>query len=582
MRQGTSSRTGKDSSKASKDSKPPESGGDLVTTFSVTARALSIPELLSLVFSFSGKPELASSARVCKSWKDTALDELWRDLDSIFPLLELVLDVDLLDSVSRNQNPSAHEAVSSALVNADWSRFHSHAKRVQSLAFDDSADYRGTEEMPGLESSVIGIICLHYTYGPILLPHLRKAKWSIERYALPILPFLSKDLAHLDLELYESSDTLLKEAFDAFRNRTLNLKTFRFYTYEGGPTSEAALGPWLETMKTLEKVMLPDYYLTAQVLTRIAALPELRVIDRVHVEYKLPLRYNDARMAGSLPSGSFPRLAEITLPETPAAAKRLLFDSHTYFSGLTRLDLNADKDIKADHVIAFTQDLAAHCPNITTIGLALSLRSAFRDQGVSVLPVEILESLYPCKHLTSLRIGYPLPLKFGPTDVENMGCAWSKMTQLSLCAEPDFSFSVSEDMGVTVDILPSFALHMPNLRTLGLYFNSQDQITFEGHLYYTCQFNQLDELHVGYSSIPKSQVRELGFYLASLCSRDVNVRYGNKVLLRNSPPPDEERHEAAWQAVKEMMSFAMQIKLAGEFGGCCRRDCAFHSQSIDA
>ncbi|KAG8914854.1 hypothetical protein FRC00_010340 [Tulasnella sp. 408] len=572
---------GEERSKAPKDSKPAESYGALGTTFSATARALSIPELLSMVFSFSGKPELAGSARVCKTWRDPALDELWRDLDSIFPLLELVLDLDLLRSVSRNRNPSAHEAVSSALVNADWYRFHSHAKRVQSLEFYDSAIYRGSEDIPALESSVIGIICLHYTYGPILLPHLRKAEWSLYRYALPVLPFLSNDLAHLDLELNDSSDALLKEAFDAFRSRRLNLKTFRLYTYDVGPTSEAALGSWLETMKTLEKVTLPDYYLTAQVLTRIATLPELRVIDRVNAGYSLQLQDDDPRMAGSLPSDSFPRLAEITLPATPAAARRLLFNSHTNFAGLTRLDLDAEKDIKADHVIAFTQDLATHCPKITTIGLALYLCSAFRDQGVSVLPVEILESLYPCHHLTSLRIRYPLPLKFGPNDVEKMGRAWPQMTHLSLCPAPNFT--VSEDMGVTVAILPSFALHMPNLQMLGLYFNSQDHITFEGRLYHTYQFKQLDDLYVGLSSKPKSQVRDLGFFLASLCSRDVNIRYGERALSTSSSlVAHEKRRVAAWKEVKEMMSFAMRIKLAGEVGGCCRRECAFHTQSIDA
>lgn len=453
---------------------------------------------------------------------------------------------------------------------------------MQALVFDDSVTYRGSGDIPPLESSVIGIICLHYTYGPILLPGLRKAKWSIEGNSLPILPFLSKDLAHLDLELYESSDALLKETFDAFRNRTLNLKTFHLYTDKFGPTSEAALGSWLETMKTLEKVMLPDYYLTAQVLTRIATLPKLRAIDRVQPDYDAPLEHDDARMAGSLPSGSFPCLAEITLPATPAAAQRLLFDAHTDFAGITRLDLKAEKDIKASHVIAFTRDVATHCPEITTIGLTLSLSSAFRDQGVSVLPVEMLESLYPCKHLTSLRIEYPLPLKFGPADVENMGRAWPKMTHLSLCAEPDFSFTVSEDMGVTVAILPSFARHMPNLQTLGIYFNSQDQSTFKGHLYPTSQFNQLDDLHVGLSSIPKSQVRELGFYLASLCSREVNVRYGSNALQWNSLPSNRERRAAAWQEVKEMMAFAMRIKLAGDFGSCCRRDCAFHTQRVDA
>lgn len=60
------------------------------------AHVLFTPELLSLVFSFSHLASLAKSARVCKWWSDTALNQLWRELHSVFPLLELVLDINLM------------------------------------------------------------------------------------------------------------------------------------------------------------------------------------------------------------------------------------------------------------------------------------------------------------------------------------------------------------------------------------------------------------------------------------------------------------------------------------------------------
>ncbi|KAG8913891.1 hypothetical protein FRC01_004337, partial [Tulasnella sp. 417] len=336
-------------SKAPKGHKTAESEGMPVATPSATVRALSIPELLFVIFAFSEKPELARSARVCKDWSDAALDELWKDLDSIFPLLELVLDLDLLRTASHNSaTPEAYEDISSALANADWSRFYSHAKRVQSLEYVEGHDYRELEDMPALGSSVIGVICLHYPYGPCLLPHLRKALWySGSGSALSILPFLPKDLAHLDLELFGSSDGQLKAAFNAFRNRSLHLKSFTFSTEVAGPISDAALGLWLETMETLESVKLPDYYLTTPVLSRIGTLPRLRVIDLFKASFDDDqVESTDARMVGELPSGSFPSLVELSLPATPATAQRLLFNSRTDFAGLTRLDLNAEKDIE--------------------------------------------------------------------------------------------------------------------------------------------------------------------------------------------------------------------------------------------
>ncbi|KAG8968655.1 hypothetical protein FRC05_001461 [Tulasnella sp. 425] len=58
-----------------------------------------VPELLANVLSFATESTLVSCAVVCKPWSDIALDYLWRDLDSVFPLLELVMDIHLLEGL---------------------------------------------------------------------------------------------------------------------------------------------------------------------------------------------------------------------------------------------------------------------------------------------------------------------------------------------------------------------------------------------------------------------------------------------------------------------------------------------------
>lgn len=52
--------------------------------------ALGCYGVLAQVFSFVDKSDLPSTARVCKGWQEPALDELWGNLDSLFPLLELL------------------------------------------------------------------------------------------------------------------------------------------------------------------------------------------------------------------------------------------------------------------------------------------------------------------------------------------------------------------------------------------------------------------------------------------------------------------------------------------------------------
>ncbi|KAG8945172.1 hypothetical protein FRC04_001151 [Tulasnella sp. 424] len=59
-----------------------------------TETALSIPEILSLIFSELPHGTQAACACVCKTWSELALDELWRNLEDHEPLLRLVIDDD--------------------------------------------------------------------------------------------------------------------------------------------------------------------------------------------------------------------------------------------------------------------------------------------------------------------------------------------------------------------------------------------------------------------------------------------------------------------------------------------------------
>lgn len=442
--------------------------------------------------------------------------------------------------------------ISSALADTEWPRFRSYANRVRFLHISSLSLAE-----PTLDASLIGAIYLYHPYGPSLLPRLKGLRWYTSCTALLLIPFLSEDLVHLDLQLY-GAEARTKESISALQHRSLKLKTFRLDTRTTGTASETALALWLKKMETLESLELPPYYFTERVLTAIRTFPRLQNIDRLSEESGY--QYNDTGFRVTLPGGSFPSLAELTIPATPAAAQHPLFNSPTNFTGLTALSLWAIKDIGGDQILAFTQQLARHCSMITTIDLALFFGPDFH---ASALPIEVLESLYSCKYLKYLSIRHPLPLKLGSADVENMARAWPQMDHLCLCCEPDFAFSVSEQMGNSLSILPAFPLYLPNLQSLGLYFNGQDRITFERHLYPQCQFTQLDTLFVGLSPIPTTKIRDLGFYLAGLCSQPLSIGYGYSMWQGETMPSDDEARETAWSNVGESVAFAMQVKLAG-------------------
>lgn len=52
--------------------------------------ALQIPEIFKEVKLMSDRTECAVAARVSRAWSPVALDVLWRELDSIYPVLELI------------------------------------------------------------------------------------------------------------------------------------------------------------------------------------------------------------------------------------------------------------------------------------------------------------------------------------------------------------------------------------------------------------------------------------------------------------------------------------------------------------
>jgi hypothetical protein len=57
---------------------------------STAHRVLSIPELLQIIFSFGTRASNVSNALVCQGWREPALDNIWREVDDIYYLLQLL------------------------------------------------------------------------------------------------------------------------------------------------------------------------------------------------------------------------------------------------------------------------------------------------------------------------------------------------------------------------------------------------------------------------------------------------------------------------------------------------------------
>jgi hypothetical protein len=57
---------------------------------STAHRVLAIPELLQIIFGFGTRASNVSNALVCRGWCEPALDNVWREVDDIYYLLQLL------------------------------------------------------------------------------------------------------------------------------------------------------------------------------------------------------------------------------------------------------------------------------------------------------------------------------------------------------------------------------------------------------------------------------------------------------------------------------------------------------------
>ncbi|KAG8913134.1 hypothetical protein FRC01_004717 [Tulasnella sp. 417] len=519
------------------------------------AQVLFTPELLSLVFSHIHSASLATSARVCKAWSDTALNELWRDLDSVFPLLELLFDINLIKG---EHDSRLLKELTNILGDADWNRFHSYGERVRSLDFDQAWTYREDPDIPDFDSNVAATLCLHHPFGAAFLPHLRNLRWTTDGSALPMLPFLSSELKKLYIDMSTETASTANEVFKAIVHRTPSLINFELQAQVQSPSIITSLARWFETTPNLEEVSLPPNYLTSPLIRALGSLPKLKKIEA-------SLRFFGSIDPPSelqhLPCGNFPHLRYLGFHATLSGARKFLLASREVVSQLTHISLHAGGVLDSENILNFARHVAQNCPMVTELGLDL-----FTDQGeqsLSPLTVVLLESLYPCSQLQSLEIGHPFPLTFQEDDVEQMGRAWPRMVLLDLCNDPNTSLPLGVQMGNSLSILPIFASALPELEVLGLYFNNQEALPFAGNLYPQYQFQKLSQLRFGLSPIPEGRSHQVAFYIASLCKKSPIITFRSSDWYVGTLPSDWEETQRAWEKIRDLVDFAMEVKLAG-------------------
>ncbi|KAG9031055.1 hypothetical protein FRB95_003220 [Tulasnella sp. JGI-2019a] len=215
--------------------------------------ALKIPEILKEVMLLSKRPEHAMSARECRTWSAIAIDVLWRDLNSVFPLLELIAPLE--------QGPENRLVFPNFIKPVEWERFHSYVRRVRSFAYNDTETHLTRNGYTGIISKTIfgDVYLINPTSGP-LLPNASEVTWTANEATTAhlLLPFISSHTEGLSIELGpKCSAEAINNLLNHLRCRVSGVLDFKFFIHNQVDDVTESLATCLGQMKALQRVTLP-------------------------------------------------------------------------------------------------------------------------------------------------------------------------------------------------------------------------------------------------------------------------------------------------------------------------------------
>ncbi|KAG9012946.1 hypothetical protein FRB90_006428 [Tulasnella sp. 427] len=167
------------------------------------ATALSLVDILVVIFFFAKKRHLASAARVCKTWKEPALNALWKKLSSPFPLLELI-------------GPMVYEergwSFQDGLENPNWDLWLYYAKRVRCLDIADMAHRKGRNSIINPEVATYLLSSFKGWGSERLIPNVQLLGLQCYFPSTPSLAlvFIAPSVKSLDFFVLDSPSKVLR------------------------------------------------------------------------------------------------------------------------------------------------------------------------------------------------------------------------------------------------------------------------------------------------------------------------------------------------------------------------------------
>ncbi|KAG8922016.1 hypothetical protein FRC01_014602, partial [Tulasnella sp. 417] len=266
---------------------------------------LVLEEILKLVFQFADQRSRVAASRVCQLWSGIALDELWRSLPTIFPLLKLFTLRKLLLTPT-----NYHKNLLSSLAKADWDRFRKYALRVRSVG----SGHTGRADLP-LDSAA-----LVQMFGPsLLVPNLRTLSWRFiqSKNCISIVPFIGPKLESLVLVMEEGIESLEQSLLmQSLARRMPALKSLRLVSVSPAHHMTTSFAALISSSPKLARLELPPFFLTQEIVAATAQLPLM--VDLSFSKWtKAAETYHESGMSFKFTPASFPGLYILSFASFP-------------------------------------------------------------------------------------------------------------------------------------------------------------------------------------------------------------------------------------------------------------------------
>lgn len=528
----------------------------------------------------NGKRTLSRLARTCRAFCEPALSVLWRELDSLIPIIGLFPG----HTLKKARKPGMGFANTPS--EDDWTVVLQYSDRVRQITYNEGANNVPASILQVLEDS------RPRTY---ILPRLREVHWKaqtsagLDRCAM----FLSPDLRVVNLEIGTKIPQL--NAFLADMSSRTKLASFSF----SSPTSlPDAFTELLGRQDMLEKIVLvAPGALSPEIGRWLASLPYLKNLQldltgrsAIAVEGffdELRPRSGDSTPSsvGSTDSGVFSeddvdfseirksllRLTEESLPSkgffapmrklvlTGDVSNIAVFVKHIT-SSLTQLELIIeDPPQRADWYELSDMICDRFSDSLESLRITATGSSRFNDLVRSTSRAEPPTGRLSFEHLTylpnliRLEIDLPESVVFIASDIEYLANACPRLETAKLCPLARFPPATSAPK-ITLNSVAHLITKCPRLHTLAVVIDAHG--TPEILSSRQTSSRSLLRLHVGHSWIDDGL--QVATFLSHMTPRLESLKY----FQEKNRPGFIEAHARKWQKVAEYLPHLQSIRVS--------------------